>query len=153
MPTTNTRGKKRLGRGYGSGKGGHTSSRGHKGQRSRGSIGLFFQGAKSKKSLIIRLPLMRGKGKLAPRGRRIAVDLKELEVFKKDELVNLESLIEKGILSKKLPSGIFVKILGNTDLGVPLKVALPVSKTAEEKIEKAGGKVIKPGSEKEIENG
>jgi large subunit ribosomal protein L15 len=153
LPSTNTRGKKRLGRGYGSGKGGHTSGRGHKGQKSRGSIGLFFEGAKTKKSLIIRLPLARGKGKLSSRHSSVIVDLKELEVFKKDELVNFGSLQEKGILSKKLPKSVLVKILGNTELKVPLNVALPVSKAAEEKIQKAGGKVIRPDSEKEIKNG
>jgi large subunit ribosomal protein L15 len=41
-----TRSKKRLGRGYGSGKGGHTSSRGQKGQKSRvgSKVPLWFEG-------------------------------------------------------------------------------------------------------------
>lgn len=55
--------KKRIGRGIGSGKGGHTSSRGQKGQKSRGSIHILFEGMKTKKSLLKRLPLLRGKGK------------------------------------------------------------------------------------------
>jgi len=42
--------KKRVGRGYGSGKGGHTSGRGSKGAKSRGKIPLDFSGTKSKKS-------------------------------------------------------------------------------------------------------
>ncbi len=61
-----TRAKKRLGRGYGSGKGGHTSGRGQKGQKSRGRIHPLFEGQKTKKSLIQRLPLLRGKGKNKP---------------------------------------------------------------------------------------
>ena len=38
LPKTSARRAKRLGHGYGSGKGGHTSSRGQKGQLSRGSV-------------------------------------------------------------------------------------------------------------------
>src|SRR3972149_1988059 len=63
--------KKRLGRGYGSGKGGHTSSRGQKGQKSRGKVGVIFEGYKVKKSLIKRLPLLRGKGKFLPKGKPV----------------------------------------------------------------------------------
>ena len=61
-PTT-VRGNKRLGRGYGSGKGGHTTNRGQKGQKARRSIHPAFMGTKNKKSLLQRLPLLRGKGK------------------------------------------------------------------------------------------
>ena len=55
--------KKRVGRGYGSGKGGHTTGRGQKGQKSRTKIGVLFEGVKVKKSLLKRLPFQRGKGK------------------------------------------------------------------------------------------
>lgn len=47
----------------GSGKGSHTSGRGQKGQKSRGTIGVLFEGMKVRKSFLKRLPLMRGKGK------------------------------------------------------------------------------------------
>lgn len=63
LPKVVTRSKKRLGRGMGSGKGSHTSSRGQKGQKSRGTIGVLFEGMKMRKSYLKRLPLMRGKGK------------------------------------------------------------------------------------------
>ena len=59
--------RKRLGRGYGSGKGGHTVGRGQKGQKTRGKIGILFEGLKVKKSFIKRLPMLRGKGKNKPR--------------------------------------------------------------------------------------
>ncbi|RJR24972.1 50S ribosomal protein L15 [Candidatus Microgenomates bacterium] len=146
LPNTNTKARKRVGRGYGSGRGGHTSGRGHKGQKARGSIGLFFQGTKFKKSLIKRLPLVRGKGKLSPKTGSVIIDLEALRAFKANELVSFETLQEKGILSKKLPKNTPVKILGNSPLEVSLNVALPVSKKAEEKIQKAGGRVIEPGS-------
>lgn len=70
LPKIKTKSKKRLGRGYGSGKGGHTSSRGQKGQKVRGKIHPLFEGQKNKKSLIQRLPLLRGKGKNKPQKSR-----------------------------------------------------------------------------------
>ncbi|MBI2590719.1 MAG: hypothetical protein HYW33_02435 [Candidatus Blackburnbacteria bacterium] len=71
LPKIKYKNRKRLGRGYGSGKGGHTSSRGQKGQKVRGKIHPLFEGQKNKKSLIQRLPLLRGKGKLKPRKGKI----------------------------------------------------------------------------------
>jgi len=59
--------KKRLGRGYGSGKGGHTSSRGQKGQKTRSKMHILFEGLKVKKSTLKKFPLLRGKGKFLPK--------------------------------------------------------------------------------------
>ena len=67
MGKTVTKRHKRVGRGYGSGRGGgHTAGRGQKGQKTRGKIGIMFEGVKVKKSLLIRLPVRRGKTKLKP---------------------------------------------------------------------------------------
>lgn len=55
----------------GSGKGSHTSSHGQKGQKSRGKIHVLFEGMKMKKSLLKRLPLMRGKGKFHSRKKKV----------------------------------------------------------------------------------
>ena len=63
LPKTTTKKKKRLGRGYGSGKGGHTVGRGAKGLKARSKLPLTFEGTKIKKSLLQRLPLRRGKGR------------------------------------------------------------------------------------------
>jgi large subunit ribosomal protein L15 len=63
LPKIVERRKKRVGRGMGSGKGSHTSGRGQKGQKSNGDIHILFEGLKTKKSFLKRLPLMRGKGK------------------------------------------------------------------------------------------
>lgn len=71
LPKVNQKRKKRLGRGMGSGKGSHTSGRGQKGQKSRSHIGVLFEGMKMKKSLLKRLPLMRGKGKFHSRKRKV----------------------------------------------------------------------------------
>lgn len=78
LPKVNQRKSKRLGRGIGSGKGGHTSSRGQKGQKSRDGISVLFEGMKMKKSLIKRLPLRRGKGKFHAKQNRN----KKIEAFK-----------------------------------------------------------------------
>ncbi len=132
--------KKRVGRGYGSGKGGHTSGRGAKGRKARGNVPLAFTGTKSKKSFLARLPLQRGKG----RGRSVSkveiVDLKDLSIFKKGEEVSLESLIKKGLVSSKaIKTG--VKILNNGNIEKDLKVTVPCSKSVQDKIKKAGGTI------------
>lgn len=67
LPKIKTKEAKRVGRGIGSGKGGHTVGRGQKGQRTRGKINLLFEGTKVKKSLIQRLPMLRGKGRFKPK--------------------------------------------------------------------------------------
>ncbi|HUV72546.1 MAG TPA: 50S ribosomal protein L15 [Clostridia bacterium] len=140
VKTTQKR-KKRVGRGYGSGRGGHTSTRGAKGAKARGKVKLFFQGTKTKKSLLKRLPLLRGKGKLKAKEAPVVVKLEALNLFKKGEEVNLASLQAKGILPKTLPAGTAVKILGEGELKVGLTVSLPISSQAKTKIEAAGGRV------------
>lgn len=143
LPKITTKRKKRLGRGHGSGKGGHTVGRGHSGQKARGKVPLTFMGTKMKKSLLKRLPLQRGKGKLKPKGPNpLAVNLKYLNLFKNGEIVNLETLIKKGIVKEKEAKKYGVKILGEGELKVSLKVFLPCSRAAAEKIKKAGGEVI-----------
>jgi len=136
--------KKRVGRGHGSGKGGHTVGRGRSGQKSRGKVPLIFEGTKIKKSLLKRLPLLRGKGKFKSyKPSKIVINLKYLNFFKTGEIVNLETLIKKGIVNRE--DTLFgVKILGDGELAIPLKVQLPVSKGARAKIEKAGGSVEMP---------
>ncbi|MDO8599917.1 MAG: 50S ribosomal protein L15 [bacterium] len=142
LPTSVARSKKRLGRGIGSGKGGHTSSRGQKGQRSRNKIHPLFEGTKTKKSLIQRLPLLRGKGKQKPRHPSLIVlKLETLNVLPENSVVDVASLIVHklvGVEAKRLG----VKILAGGKLTIPLQVKLPVSKSVLEAIKKAGGQVL-----------
>ncbi len=136
--------KKRIGRGHGSGRGGHTSTRGSKGQKARRSISLIFEGSKLKKSWVKRLPLLRGKGKFKsyqPGSYLVALD--QLSVFKDGDEVTLASLKQKAVLPKSLGSGVSVKILNRGEVKVGLTVLLPCSKAAAEKIRKAGGKITK----------
>lgn len=134
--------KKRVGRGLGSGKGGHTVGRGQKGQKTRGKISPLFEGTKVKKSLIKRLPLLRGKGKLKSRGLPVfVVDVSSLNVLPNGSTVSVESLIHEGIAPKEAINA-KVKILGNGQLSKKLTVIMRTSKGAKITIEKAGGSVV-----------
>lgn len=134
--------KKRLGRGYGSGKGGHTVGRGQKGQKARGSIGILFEGVKVKKSYLKRLPLRRGKGKFKAKEKPLIVKLRYLNILPSGSKVDLDFLAEKGIVQKKDALKYGVKILGDGKLEKKLNIHLPISKSAAKKVIKAGGKVI-----------
>src|SRR3989344_8863989 len=81
-PKNTAKSQKRLGRGYGSGKGGHTVGRGQKGQKTRKKIPLLFTGTKTKKSFVQRLPKLRGKGKFKPlKSKPLPVPLSALNKF------------------------------------------------------------------------
>ncbi|HHX24623.1 MAG: 50S ribosomal protein L15 [Tepidanaerobacteraceae bacterium] len=126
---------KRVGRGMGSGHG-KTSTRGHKGQKSRSGGGTRpgFEGGQM--PLYRRVP-KRGFTNIFKKQFAI-VNIDELNVFEQDTKVTPELLIEKGIIKKVLDG---VKILGNGDLKTKIDVtAHAFSKSAIEKIEAAGGK-------------
>ncbi|MBL7036408.1 mitochondrial large ribosomal subunit protein uL15m [Candidatus Microgenomates bacterium] len=133
---------KRLGRGYGSGKGGHTAGRGQKGQKSRTKIHILFEGLKVKKSTLKRLPLLRGKGKLSANAKPIPVKINDLNKFKAGQKVNITSLVENNIVKASEAKKFGVKILSGGKLEKKLIVEVPVSKSAGEVIVKAGGKYV-----------
>lgn len=143
LPKIKTVRKKRLGQGIGSGKGGHTSSRGQKGQKARRSLGIMFEGYKTRKSLYKRIPLLRGKGKLKPSAKPVILPLDLLNVFENDGVVTMDSIIEKGLVGTNARK-VGVKILGNGKLERTLTVHLPLSVSAKEAVEKAGGKIVSP---------
>ncbi len=131
--------KRRLGQGHGSGRV-KTSGRGTKGQNARSSRALSFEGGAL--PLIKRLPFRRGKGRNKSfKPTPVIINVKALELLKKDSVVDLESLIKNHIVSEKDAKIYGVKILGDGELSVSLTVKLPASKGAIKKIEKAGGKV------------
>lgn len=135
-----TKSKKRLGRGMGSGRGSHTSSRGQKGQKSRRKIHPLFEGTKVKKSLIQRLPLLRGKSKLKSlRADAIIVQVAQLEVLP-GGVVDTETLIKNNLVPS-VAKYVGVKVLGNGKLTKKFEVVLPVSSGARRAIEAAGGEV------------
>ena len=143
LPKVVTRRKKRVGRGYGSGKGGHTVGRGTKGQKSRSKVGIMFEGMKMKKSLIKRLPLRRGKGKFKAKKSAIIVKLEYLNTLPAGAKVNISTLIKHGLLESDATRSTKIKILGGGEIKKKLIIEVPISKSATTAIEKAGGKVIK----------
>lgn len=133
--------KKRVGRGYGSGKGGHTTGRGQKGQKSRGNLGILFEGTKVKKSLLRRIPQLRGKGKFKPSPSPQVVNVSDLNELPSGTKVNIKNLVKHGLVDEGKAKEVGVKILGRGKLEKKLTVTLPTSDSAAKKIKKAGGKI------------
>jgi large subunit ribosomal protein L15 len=126
--------KKRVGRGMGSGMG-KTSTRGHKGQRSRSGSRMLrgFEGGQ--------MPLHRR----MPKRGFTNIFRKEFNIVNLERLAALgETAITPAVLRKAgvIKTAHPVKILGDGELSVALTVqAHKFSKSAQEKITKAGGKV------------
>ncbi len=125
--------KKRVGRGMGSGMG-KTSARGHKGQRSRSGSRMMrgFEGGQ--------MPLHR---RMPKRGFtnifRVEYDIVNLDRLSNlgEDTITPEVLRKAGIVSTKNR----VKVLGTGELSTAITVhAHKFSKTAQDKITKAGGK-------------
>jgi len=130
-----TKNRKRIGRGPGSGTG-KTAGKGHKGQKARsgGSVKPGFEGGQ--------MPLQRRLPKrgFTPLTKKVyaLVNLHDLEGFESGSVVDLEALGKARLISD-LGDG--VKILGDGEITKALTVrAHKFSKSAVEKIEKAGGK-------------
>ena len=133
-PKKATEKRKRVGRGMGSGMG-KTSTRGHKGQRSRTGSRMIrgFEGGQ--------MPLHRR----MPKRGFTNIFRKEFNIVSLERLVELGAAIitpdvlrKAGVIKTKHP----VKVLGDGELKVALTVhAHKFSKSAQEKITKAGGKV------------
>lgn len=134
-PEGSRKNKKRIGRGSASGQG-TTAGRGMNGQKSRsgGGVRLGFEGGQM--PLYRRLP-KRGFTNIFAK-EFATVNVKDLNRFDAGTVVTPELLKESGVV-KKLCDG--VKILGDGELEKSLTVqAQKFTKTAVEKIEKAGGK-------------
>ena len=128
---------RRLGRGIGSGLG-KTSGKGHKGQnaRSGGGVRPGFEGGQM--PLTRRLP-QRGFNNMF-RKMFSVVNVEDLNRLEDNTIVTQEVLKENNIISKIEPAGL--KVLGNGELNKALQVkAVKFSKSAIEKIEKAGGSI------------
>ncbi|WP_027339522.1 50S ribosomal protein L15 [Halonatronum saccharophilum] len=131
------KGRKRLGRGIGSGKG-KTSGKGHKGQnaRSGGGVRPTFEGGQT--PLFRRLP-KRGFSNARFKKEYAVVNIEDLNRFEDNTVVSIEELKAAGLIDK-VKDG--VKILGDGNLDKALTVkSNKFSKSAVEKIEAAGGKV------------
>ena len=139
--TKNNKKKIRVGRGRGSGKG-KTSSRGHKGQKSRSGVAIkSFEGGQM--PLYRRLP-KRGFKSLSKNNTAI-LNLSKIQNIiekSKNEIkknLDLKILKEKKLVNKKF---IKLKILGTGDIKTNIEISAHfASKQALSKIEKAGGKI------------
>ena len=137
----NNKKKIRVGRGIGSGKG-KTSSRGHKGQKSRSGVAIkSFEGGQM--PLYRRLP-KRGFRSLNKKNTAILNLSKIQNIYennkeKIESSLDLKKLKEKKIIHKKY---LKLKILGTGELKAKIDISAHfASKQAQEKIEKAGGKL------------
>ena len=132
-PKKSSEKRKRVGRGMGSGMG-KTSTRGHKGQRSRSGSRMMrgFEGGQ--------MPLHRR----MPKRGFTNIFRKEFTVVNLEKLAALgESTITPDVLRKAgvIKSKYPVKILGDGELTAAITVqAHKFSKSAQDKITKAGGK-------------
>ena len=135
-PAKANRNKKRIGRGMGSGTG-KTSGRGHKGQGSRSGSSLMrgFEGGQM--PLHRRLP-KRGFTNIF-RTEYTVLNLHRIAEMGETELTH-ERLRELGFLKRRNE---LLKILGTGEISSPVTVyAHRFSKSAQEKIEAAGGKAV-----------
>ena len=130
---------KRVGRGYSSGKGGHTVGRGQKGQTSRtgGKTPLWFEGGQL--PLIKRMPMLRGKGKfkvVRPTAQISLTDLDQMKAVK----ITLETLKLEKIIDPRFKKA---KIIASGKINRKVIIqGLRVTAGAVKLIEKAGGKIV-----------
>ena len=137
----NNKKKIRVGRGIGSGRG-KTSSRGHKGQKSRSGVAIkSFEGGQM--PLYRRLP-KRGFKSLSKKNMAILNLSKIQNIFEKNKndlksSLDLKYLKENKLINKKYSK---LKILGSGEIKIKLDITAHfASKQAQEKITKAGGKL------------
>ena len=139
--TKSNKKKIRVGRGIGSGRG-KTSSRGHKGQKSRSGVAIkSFEGGQM--PLYRRLP-KRG-FKSLNRDKTAILNLSKIQNILEKPKNNIKNTLDLKILKeKKLVSKKFLKlkILGSGELKKNIDISAHfVSKQASTKIEKLGGKI------------
>ena len=135
-----THNSKRVGRGYGSGKG-RTSTRGHKGAKARSGYKkkIGFEGGQM--PLQRRVPKFGFKNINRVEYKAINLDtIQALAETKNLQTVDINELVNAGFVSSKQ----LVKVLGKGTLTAKVEVAAHAfSKSAEAAIEAAGGKVVK----------
>lgn len=139
LPSIVTRPKKRVGRGPGSGKGFHTTGRGQKGQKARYNVHILFEGVKTKKSLLHRLPMLPGKQKFKAQPKPEIIQLIALDAHPEGE-VTMASLIEHKFVSRKAKK-LGVKIIGGGEVTKKFTLTVPATQSVRDAIVKAGGTI------------
>jgi large subunit ribosomal protein L15 len=140
-PEPNKKKAKRIGRGQGSGTGGHTVGKGHNGQRSRSGFKekFWFEGGQ--------MPLQRkvpkwGFNNSNFRTEYVAVNTGTIQLFiehgKLEEEITLQSLRDAGLAGKND----LIKLLGDGDIETSIDIEVHnASKSAQQKVEDAGGSI------------
>ena len=135
-PAVKGKERNRVGRGIGSGNG-KTAGKGHKGQKARpgGKIRRGFEGGQT--PLYRRIPKRGFNNRFSI--EYATINVSDLERFENGTVVNMELLLNEGIVRKELAG---LKVLGNGNLTKKLTVeAKKFSASAKEKIEAVGGKI------------
>ncbi len=132
--------KKRVGRGYGSGKGAKSGRGTTRHQKAREDIPIHFEGGQN--PMIKRFPLLRGKGRNKPISPKPEIiHLFKLNYFKDGEEITVKKLVEKGVVDKKAYK-VGVKLLKKGKLEKKnLIIRFSASKGAKAEVEKLGGKI------------
>lgn len=138
-PANKLKKRKRVARG---GKRGGYSGRGIKGQKSRAGAGI----RPAIRDVMMRLPKQRGRAKHSFKSLQVKPIILNLAVIEKKfldgEIVNPETLFLKGLINKKSGDLPKVKILGSGEITKKLHFQnVLFSKSASEKIKKAGGTI------------
>lgn len=139
-PGPNRKNRKRVGRGQGSGHGGHTVGRGHNGQKSRTGYNhkSWFEGGQM--PLQRRIPKFGFKNRNRTEYRVLNVEVLSTFVSenKLNATVTIEDLKKAGLLGKKEK----IKLLGNGDIDKKVEIEVhAASSSGRKKVEEAGGSV------------
>jgi large subunit ribosomal protein L15 len=139
-PKPNKKDRKRIGRGQGTGHGGHTVGRGHNGQKSRSGFKERFWFEGGQMPLQRRIPKFGFKNPF--RTEYVPLNVDTIEAFvsegKLDNTITLSDLEKAGLID----SGDLVKLLGRGEIASKVDVEVhDFSDSAKEKVEKAGGTV------------
>ena len=133
QPRYKAKGKKRIGRG---GKRGTYSGRGQKGQRSRSGHRI----RPAERDLLQRIPKLRGIKNKPKSSKTVVLNMSDVERFAEGGILNKKILLEKGIVGRKEK---LIKLLSIGEIKKSVTVeGITASKKAQEKIEKAGGKIV-----------
>lgn len=139
-PEPNKKKAKRIGRGQGSGRGGHTVGKGHNGQRSRSGFKEKFWFEGGQMPLQRRIPKWGFKNNF--RTEYIAVNTGTIQLFiehgRLEEQISLDDLRDVGLAGKND----LIKLLGDGEIEASIEIEVHnASDSAQKKVEEAGGSI------------
>lgn len=139
-PEPNKKNAKRIGRGQGTGTGGHTVGKGHNGQRSRSGFKEKFWFEGGQMPLQRRVPKWGFKNPF--RKEYVAVNTGTIQLFvehgKLQEKITVEDLRSAGLAGKND----LIKLLGDGDIEEAIEIQVHnASDSAQKKVEEAGGSI------------